>query len=148
MIQMARISRRQLPDVLHLLIALREEIGREVIPEQVSERFHALMGRRDGGLHVLVAREGRFPVAYVAGCFGTSTITMAPVFSIQEVYVAKPYRGGATIRALAAEVAGYASAKGARGMEVRLRPTQRELIFLAEALGFEPTGREVFERAL
>lgn len=146
MIQTKRISRRQLADVLHLMVALREDAAQDVDPRRLAEQFHELMGRRDGGLSVFVAREGRFPVGYLVGSFSTSTSLMAPVFWVHEVYVAKPYRGGATLKALGAEAQRYAFRKGARTMELRLRRTQRELILLAEALGFEPTGREVFER--
>jgi len=148
MTHITRISRRHLPEILHLIVGLREDARREVDPQRVAERFHALMGRRDGGLHVLVAKDGRFPVGYLAGCFITNTTQMTPEFCILEVYIAKPYRGGATLRALGAEAVRYAASKGAEGLELRLRCTQRELVLLAEAWGFEPTGREVFERAI
>ncbi|MCU0610446.1 MAG: GNAT family N-acetyltransferase [Candidatus Eisenbacteria bacterium] len=148
MIQTMRISRRHLPDVLHLMVALREDLGREVDPRKLAEEFHTLMGRREGGLHVFVAREGRFPIGYLAGCFGVSTQPMVPVFCIHEIFVAKPYRGGRVFRALGAEAVAHATAKGARLMELRLRYTQRDLALLAESLGFEPTGRQVFERII
>jgi len=148
MTQITRISRRHLPEILHLIVALREDARRESDPALLAEQFHALMARRDGGLHVLVAREGRFPVGYLAGYFATSTTQMTPSFCIREVYITKPYRGGATLRALGAEAVRYAASKGARCLEVRLRGTQRELILLAEAIGFEPTAREVFERMI
>lgn len=148
MIQTARIGRRNLPDILHLIVALREDVRREADPRLLADQFHQLMGRRDGGLHVIVAKEGRFPVGYLAGSFSTSAIHMTPVFSVLEVYVSKPYRGGGALRALAAEAQRYAVSKGAHCMELRLRCTQRELILLAEAMGFEPTGRQVYEREI
>lgn len=148
MIHTQRISRRHLPDVLHLMVALREDFGREVDPQRLAEGLLELMGRREGGLHVLVAREGRFPIGYLVGGFAAGTFHMAPVFCIHEVYVAKPYRGGPALGALESEALRFAASKGARSLEVRLRRTQRELILLAEALGFEPTGREVFERII
>ena len=93
MTHITRISRRRLPEILHLIVGLREDARREVDPQRVAEHFHALMGRRDGGLHVLVAKDGRFPVGYLAGCFVASTTQMTSVFCISEVYIAKPYRG-------------------------------------------------------
>ncbi|MBN1424339.1 hypothetical protein JXA88_07275 [Candidatus Fermentibacteria bacterium] len=148
MIRTQRISRRRLADILHLVVALREDFGRTVDPRRMAEALHELMGKREGGLHVLVAWEGRFPVGYLMGGFTASTVHMGLVFCIHELYVSKPYRGGATLKALEAEALRFAASKGARSMEVRLRRTQRELILLAEAMSFEPTGREVFERII
>lgn len=142
-----RIRPSQVEDVLHLMVSLRDELRHPADPRQVLRQFQDLMRRRDGGLHVLVLREGRFPIGYAAGYLGIGS-TLQVVFGVVEVYVSKPYRGGKALRFLQHEVARYARAKGAVALELRLRRTQRDWILLADWLGFDPTSREIWEQRI
>ncbi len=145
MIEVARITRRHIPGILPLMVALREELGRAISHEDLSSRVRELMGRREGKLCIIVAREGRFPVGYAAGAFCVSPWLKGAMFVIQEVYVSRPFRGGPVLKALMQGMEEFAKSKGATELVIMPSKNKRNLLLLAEEKGFEPTGREVFE---
>ncbi len=146
MIRIAKATRRSLPSLLPLMRTLRQEIGVAGDSASLMKSYAEMMTRSQAKLHIIMAAEGRFPIGYVAGGFSPDLSMMGTVFWIQELYIDKPYRGGGVLRSMLDWTEGFVLAKGGVGIEVRLRRIDTDLVTLAEALRFEPTGRQIFRR--
>lgn len=144
-VTIGRATKRNLTSLLPLLIAFREETERRIDDTLLLARLAEMMSRREGRLHIILAREGRFPVGYVMGAFLPSVFHMGTVFWVQELFIDKPYRGGPVLRKLYGWTRRYALSRGAVGLEVRFSRNALRFHSLGDALGFDPTGMEIFE---
>ena len=144
MIRIVKATRRSLPGLLPLMRTLREEMDVAGDSASLMKSYAQMMNRSMAKVHIIMATEGRFPIGYVAGGFSPDLSMMGPVFWIQELYIDKPYRGGGVLRAMLDWTRGFVLARGGVGIEVRLRRIDIDLVTLAEALRFEPTGRQIF----
>jgi hypothetical protein len=67
---------------------------------------------------------------------------------ITEIFVSKPFRGGSVLKKLINGLKTFVRARDIKTLFALTRQTERDLICLAESLGFDHTGREMIELIL
>jgi len=148
LIEIVRITRKNLADIIPLMAAMQEELGCLSDPELLEDHVEAMMKKRDGRLVVLCARKGRFPVAYISGSFCMDPLSRGSAFMITEIFVSKPFRGGRVLKKLINGLKTFVKARDIKTLFALTRHTERDFICLAESLGFDHTGREMIELIL
>jgi len=135
-------------ELIPLMATMREELGYQVDTEVLVEQVDSMMKQRDGRLVVLAARDGRFPVGYVAGSFCMDPLSRGLSFMITEVFISRPFRGGRVLKELMHGLDIFVREREATTIFALLSRTDRDITSLAESLGFDNSGKEMIERIL
>jgi len=148
MIEIVRITRKNMDEIIPLMASMREEIGHPADPESLADHMIHMMKQRNGRLVVIAARDGRFPVGYIAGSFCMDPLSRGAAFMITEIFISRPFRGGRILRNLLRGLKTFARERGCNTLIAFTQHTEKDFACLAENLGFDHTGKEMIELIL